>query len=156
MHPFYLNGEAISFEPEYFDTVDMHYELYHNYRLLRFIFLHQQNDCRIDLIQTTDEDHYWYVIKNYKEVDFTTDMNATPWARIWKRSHENISFLDDECTKDSVEVMRQQLKNYMIDLINTLSETAIHKLKKHRPHHFKEMIKEARTNSVDPKQSEIG
>lgn len=99
VHLSYLNGEAISFEPEYFDTVDMHYELYHNYRLLRFIFLHQQNDCRIDLIQTTDEDHYFYVTKNYKEVDFTTDMNGTPWARIWKRSQENISVLDDECAK---------------------------------------------------------
>ena len=44
------------------------------------------------------------------------------------------------CEEDSVEVMRQQLKNYMIDLINTLSETDIRKLKKHRPHHFKEMF----------------
>ena len=44
------------------------------------------------------------------------------------------------CEEDSVEVMRQQLKNYMIDLINTLSETDIRKLKKHRPHHFKELV----------------
>ena len=94
MHTYYLYSEAISFKPEYFDTVDMHYELHHTYRLLRFMFLHQQNSCRIDLIKSTDEDHYYYVIKNYNEVDYTTDMNDTPWAPIWKRSQENISFLN--------------------------------------------------------------
>lgn len=97
MHAYYLNGEAISFEPEYFDTVDMQYELHYSYWLLRFIFLHQQNDCRIDLIQNTDEDHYFHVIKNYEGVDFAENMNDAPWERIWERSHENESFLNAEC-----------------------------------------------------------
>lgn len=74
MHTYWRDDKAISFEPEYFDTVDIHYELYYAYLLLRFIFLHQQNECRIDLIPDTEEDRYFYVIKNYEEVAFIEEM----------------------------------------------------------------------------------
>ena len=84
----WLCGEALNYsaftEAGWSDRT-MKTELMHAYRLLRFIFMHQEPNCSIDLIYE-NEDLYYNILQEYEVIDFENDMGDTPWDPVWQRA----------------------------------------------------------------------